>query len=475
MKINGIAGMLVVCAASVAHAAVVPDVESVEMGQDLPSRLVTIRYSLSSQPAVVTLDIETNVVANGTTVGWASIGGEHIWNAEGDVWKKVETLNGVITWRPDQSWKGADGKGFKVDGVTYKARAKVTAWAMDNTPDYMVVDISSAAQQNTQTYYPAVEFLPGAELGQRGAVTNNPAYKTSKLVMRKIMAKGVNWTMGATASETQRDVVSTDGREKTHPVALTSNYYIGIYEITQSQWSEVFPSSTARAFFTTEGAMRPMEQVSYNEIRNSATATANTEFDWPHDPNPASFLGLLEDRTGIKFDLPSEAQWEFAARSGRGSGYWNDGSAILNGISDANLAKLGRYLYNGGRINGSGEPTASSGVTNATAIVGTYKANDWGLYDMHGNVWEWCLDWLSNDISSLSGAVNIDSENPQSPLSAGTNAALPPNRVRKGGSWDFGAGYSRPSCRVGSRPNVNTGSTTGKATGFRVVCTAGLQ
>ncbi|MBQ6330814.1 MAG: formylglycine-generating enzyme family protein [Kiritimatiellae bacterium] len=467
MNIKKIVGMLAVCGVSVTYATVVPDVESVEMGQDVPTRLVTIRYRLSSQPAVVTLDIETNIVVNGETMGWASIGGEHIWNAEGDVWKKVESLNGVITWRPDQSWKGPDGKGFKVDGTTYKARAKVTAWAMNNTPDYMVVDISSAAQQNTQTYYPAVEFLPGSELGQKGAITNNPSYKTSKLVMRKIMAKSVTWTMGATASETDRQTP----RENTHQVMLTNNYYIGVYEITQAQWFEVFPSSTARAYFTKEASMRPMEHVSYNEIRNSATATANTAFDWPHDPNPDSFLGLLKDKTGIKFDLPSEAQWEFAARSGHGSGYWNDGSAILNTAWDLNLVKLGRFKRNGGMI-GSAVPGSDCDVTNGTAVVGTYQASDWGLYDMHGNVWEWCLDWLSDDISSLRGAVNIDPESPSSPLSPGNTSALIVNRVRKGGAVDFDAGYVRPSMRAGSKPNVNSGQIW---LGLRVVCVAGLE
>ena len=428
--------------------AAVPRVSNTQMTQ-AANRLVTITYELADGPAVITLDIETNVTG---TAEWVSIGGANIQQVTGDVWKKVETGSHTIQWRPDLSWpdhKIADGG----------ARAAITAWALDNTPDYMVVDISAAAQPDTQTYYPAADFVPGG-------VTNS-LYKTTTLLMRKIMAKDVTWTMGSTTLETQRNAT----REATHQVKLANNYYIGVYEITQSQWSQVATNNTtAVANFTTEQFMRPMETVCYNEIRNAANSTtANAAYNWPNEPNPSSFLGLLRSKTGLDFDLPSEAQWEFAARAGNGVGYWNDGSAILNANPDANLNLLGRYERNGGKVlSGTSyvDPAASCGVTNGTAIVGSYLPNAWGIYDMHGNVWEWCLDWYADDITAHGGKVNIDPATPANTLSGASGA----NRVGRGGSWSNAAGNCRPAyCYSRSPTNRNTSG------GFRVLCSAGLQ
>ena len=113
------AAMMTAIAIGPAHGAV-PEVSGVSMAQD-DNRTVTIAYTLSSAPAVVTLDVQTNVTGD----VWASIGGEAVWNAMGDVWKRVETGSRTITWRPDHTWPGhmiADGG----------ARAVVTAWALDN-------------------------------------------------------------------------------------------------------------------------------------------------------------------------------------------------------------------------------------------------------------------------------------------------------------------------------------------------------
>ena len=427
--------------------AAVPEVSNATMTQ-AADRLVTITYTLADAPAVITLDIQTNNMQG----AWASIGGVNIQNLTGDVWKKVETGNHTIQWRPDLSWpdhKIADGG----------ARAVVTAWALDNTPDYMVVDISASAQPNTQKYYPSVEFLPGGLLG-------NDDYRTTKLVMRKIMAKDITWTMGSTALESLNRNAT---REATHQVTLENNYYIGVFEVTQDQWALIQTDRPTPAYYNNASyrSMRPVEQVSYNEIRNAANSgTANTAYDWPNDPNPGSFLGILRTKTGIDFDLPSEAQWEFAARAGNGSTKWGDGSGIVNTDTDGNLNSLGRYQRNGGKP-GSSDPAASADASSATAIVGSYSPNDWGLYDMHGNVWEWCLDWREDDITSFNGRVNIDSSDPSKTLSGATGAS----RAGRGGAWNAGAGYCRPAYRDADDPS----SQRLKIYGFRVLCTAGLQ
>ena len=455
---------------SAVMASVTPEVSNVAMTQSDYGRRVTITYELSNAAngAVVTLDIETNKTGSATNVDsdWVSIGGAAVCNAQGAVWRKVTSAevdgNGkyTITWRPDHSWEG-----HKVELANGGARAVVTAWALDNTPDYMVVDVSDGAQPNTQRYYPAVDFLPGGLFA-------NQNYRTTKLVMRKIMAKGVEWTMGSTPLETMRQ----DWREATHQVTLTNNYYIGVFEVTQAQWDLVQPNRLAPSKFNNPSyrAMRPVENVCYNELRlrgNSAPATADqiAGNSWPKDPNPSSFLWLLRTKSGIDFDLPGDAQWEFAARAGNGDTKWGDGSAILNSDEDENLAKQGRYERNGGTVlDGSSyvKPDYACGTEHGTTIVGSCLPNAWGLYDMHGNVWEWCNDWHMGDIRAFGGKVNIDPSNPGNPLSGSNDGT----RIIRGGDWSSTAGYCRSASRSRSDP---TGR--GDHLGFRLVCTAGLQ
>ena len=421
-----------------------PQISNVRLGQNSLSRRVTVRYDLD-EAAVVTMDVLTNGV---------SIGGANIQAVTGDCFKEIAAGNDhEVTWDPYLSWP--DQK-FGAGVVS----VRMTAWALDNTPDYMAVDITATGGADTQTYYPAADFVPGG-------VTNG-IYKTTKLLMRKIMAKGVEWTMGSTTLETKRNAT----REATHQVKLDGNYYIGVYEVTQAQWDLIQPSRLAPSYFNNaaDRAMRPVEQVSYNEIRNAANSTtANTAYDWPADPNPSSFLGKLRTKTGLDFDLPSEAQWEFAARAGNGDTKWGDGSGILNSDADANLDKLGRYERNGGKVlSGSSyvNPAQSCGATNGTAIVGSYAPNDWGLYDTAGNVWEWCLDWDADDITAHGGKVNIDPATPANTLSGASGA----NRVGRGGSWIFAAGYCRPAFRSYITPSSRVNDY-----GFRVLCSAGLQ
>ena len=448
--------------------AAVPNVTGVTMSQ-ANDRLVTITYTLSDAPAVITLDVQTNVTGD----VWASIGGEAVWNAMGDVWKKVgagltagNSTGGTITWHPDHSWPD-----HKIEGNN--TRAVVTAWALENTPDYMVVDL---AVDNTVRYYPSVDFLPRKGFDQVGAaITNNPDYKTTQLVMRKIMARGVEWTMGTTTEETQRGA-----NETTHKVTLTNNYYIGVFEVTQKQWATV-TSDSACSFYMTEGDMRPADNVCYNELRlvatnTSAVTTADiAAYSWPSAPAPTSFLGFLRARTGLDFDLPSEAQWEFAARAGHGSGYWGDGSRVMNVDRDTNLNGLGRYDKN--NLSGSNTSEAYLPDRGGTAIVGSYTPNDWGLYDMHGNVFEWCLDWYAADIvtaadssgNSYGGRVNIDPANPTCFLS-GASAPSGATRVIRSGGMSNKASLARSGYRH------NTVATSQWRTfGVRVVCTAGLR
>lgn len=431
-----------------------PLVSDVVMTQPEGRRTVVITYRLENAPAVVTLDVQTNCTVNGETK-WVSIGGPAVCNAQGAVWRKVTSADLAgdkyeITWRPDLSWEGnAVGAGG--------ARAVVTAWSLDNTPDYMTVDISHGAEENPLRYYPAVDFLPGSAPGQTGAVTNNPIYKTTMLLMRKIMAKDIVWTMGSTVSEVWRS-----DNEHAVNVALDGNYYIGVFEITQSQWGAVVPGSAVKPLYTIEGPARPMEKASWNDIRGS---------NWPAAAAAGSFLGELNRKSGLDFDLPSEAQWEYAARSGHGSGYWGDGSAISLTVTGTNfgkwdvngaLTKLGRFIGNHSGANNAASAPAAGG----TATVGSYAPSSWGLYDMHGNVYEFCLDWYEDDISGHGGKVNVDAANPACSLSGAAGTT----RVTRGGGYPYPGSCARAAYRSGVEQSLSN-----QAYGFRVVCKAGLE
>ena len=177
MKARMLFGLLL-CAGATAFgdpASGVPKVTDVTMTQ-AASRLVTIGYRLTDAPAIVTLDIQTNA----TDGSWASIGGENIQVLSGDVNRRIATSGAhEIKWRPDLSWPD-----HKVIGDS--VRAVVTAWPMDNPPDYMVVDISAAAGVGDVEWYPNAGSVPGG-------VTNNVRYRQTTILMRKIMAKGVTF------------------------------------------------------------------------------------------------------------------------------------------------------------------------------------------------------------------------------------------------------------------------------------------
>ena len=137
-----------------------PQISNVRLTQNSISRRVTVRYDLD-EAAVVTMDVLTNGV---------SIGGANIQAVTGDCFKKVAAGNNhVVEWNPWLSWP--DHK-FGAGVVS----VRMTAWALDNTPDYMVVDISAAAQPNTQMYYPSVDYLPGG-------ILSNQNYRTTPLAI----------------------------------------------------------------------------------------------------------------------------------------------------------------------------------------------------------------------------------------------------------------------------------------------------
>ena len=409
--------------------------------------VVNITYTLTESPAIVTLDIQTNVTGD----AWASIGTGNIvpgLSPNSEAYRKVNgTGSHTIQWRPYRSWPGDNLPAGKV-------RAIVTAWSLDNPPDYMVVDISTAAQPNTWRYYADADSVPGGVLG-------NETYRKTAFLMRKILAKDVTWIMGA---------IGENGRsanETTRTVTLTNDYYMAVFETTQEQWRQVMgdwpvsESKNNRGSYTFTNAlyraMRPAQNIAYNEIRTSGDySTYNVGNDFPNPPHADSFLGRLRARTGIDFDLPGEAQWEYACRAGMGEGLWNDGTRVV--IDEM----PGRHNGNGGAF-GVGD-NYSCGPERGTAICGSYAPNSWGLYDMHGNMGEWCLDWFQESIPhGLDYRVNIDPADPSKRYDGTAPTSM--QKTKRGGNYGYGYAY----CRSASR-NKDSSATQYFNIGCRVIC-----
>ena len=196
-----------------------PVVSDVSMSQDPATCLVTVKYRLSGDPGVITLDIQTNYT-EGAESKWASIGPVNMKGFGGDVHQVVQpTAEGeyrTIHWSPETYWPGPP----KTAGAT---RAVVTAWATNAPPDYMVVHL---IEPYDVTYYPHVEMVPGG--------ITNIKYKGEYMPFRKIPAKGVIWWAGMPTNHKNYHEAS-----KLHRVMLTEDYYMGVYEVTVAQYDAI--------------------------------------------------------------------------------------------------------------------------------------------------------------------------------------------------------------------------------------------
>ncbi len=299
--------------------------------------------------------------------------------------------------------------------------------------DYIVINLSggTGASSYPVTYYGTSNSVPGG--------VNSDAYKTTNLLMRLIPA-GV-FTMGSPTNELGRLFGETQ-----HVVTLTKSYYMGVFEVTQKQWELVMGTKPSIFNNASYYATRPVEQVSYNDIRGSSVGS-----NWPASSmvDATSFMGKLRVKSGLTaFDLPTESQWEYACRAGTATGL-NSGKNPTNTEADVSMSEVGRYWYNGPEIYGF---ASSVGTNGATAKVGSYRPNASGLYDMHGNVWERCLDWFDTYPSTATDPVG---------------AASGSQRVRRGGGWGCGT----DECRSASRDNYGYPDYRNYDVGFRAAMT----
>ena len=393
-------------AVSVAFA-VAPSIDNASVVQD-SQRLVTVEYTLSGEAAVATMCVETNV---GNDV-WIPIGDSNISHVSGDVNKKVAVGRHSFTWTPGKSWPNQ-----KVNGGNIRIGVKV--WALDNPPEYMALSLVSP---RTAMYYTSAEAVPdGVQYAK---------YKTEYLLMRRIPAANVVWRMGAPATELRDGNISA-ASETPHQVSLSKDYYIGVYPVTKQQYRYMMAQAPS-TYPTGDERFVPIGGLSYNGLRG-------TTYSWPanlHNVDSTSVIGKLQTLTGFAtMDLPTDAQWEFACRAGTGSALY-DGHELDNASTSAYVNQMAVYQGHG----------------NALAVVGTCKPNGWGLYDMYGNIWEYCLDWYQENLTGVDANIGPSSGS---------------SRIRRGACYSNTAGYCRSAMRL-SIPMDNTGGTMG----FRVACDA---
>ena len=184
----------------------------------------------------------------------------------------------------------------------------------------------------------------------------------------------------------------------THKVTLTQPFSLGTYEVTQEQYEKVM--GTNPSYF--KGPQNPVEKVSWDDA---------VEFCRKLSAMPA------EKKAGYVYRLPTEAEWEYACRAGTKTTY-------SFGDSDSELGDYAWYNENSG---------------NTTHPVGGKKPNPWGLYDMRGNVWEWCQDWYG--------------DYPSGSVTDPTGSASGSSRVYRGGSWLYNSDYWRSAIRFGDPPD----------------------
>ena len=285
----------------------------------------------------------------------------------------------------------------------------------DFTSDYLVVDLITGA------------VTPSS---MRPSLSNDTC-RTTELWLRRI-PKGT-FTMGSPKGEVGRE----DSYETQHQVTLTEDFYIGVFEITQKQYSLIQGSNPS----SYKGDTRPVESVSYNAIRGTKSTGGAGWPEYGHAVDEDSFLGKLRAKTGLFFDLPTEAQWEYACRAGTTTAL-NTGKTPLSTDRDSAMDEAGRYYYN---------QNDGKGGYSEHAKGGSYLPNAWGLYDMHGNVLEWCLDWWKSDLGS---SAVTDPKGPNSDS----------GRVVRGGDWRSGARLCRSARRGSFYPSYSYNDF-----GFRVV------
>jgi formylglycine-generating enzyme required for sulfatase activity len=377
--------------------------------------------------------------------------------AEGQQALQHEPLkHGIFFYHLLEGWKG------KADGDTNGEITldEIIAYTKSQTQTYARVKLAAPQTPRQKGYFDGTWVLRSIEA--------QPQRITNSIGMRLTLIPAGEFFMGS--DETRESLQSagfvlTRGFDPSdehprHRVRITNPFYLGVHEVTKGQFAEFVKAANYR----TEAEKDGQGGWGYNE---STTFTEqNAEFNWKNtgfsqtDSHPvvnitwndaSAFCEWLSAKEGKSYRLPSEAEWEYACRGGTPTRFFTgDGPGSLSGSANVQDAAFERKFP---KVDYARYPSFSFDDGWAfTCPVGRFEPNRFGLYDMTGNVWEWCSDWYDKDYYK------------KSPVDDPSGAAPSSNRVFRGGCWVNTAGGCRSAYRSGDRP-----SHRGSSLGFRVV------
>ena len=327
-----------------------------------------------------------SITANTATVSWTAVSGAQSYN---------------LQW---QSSSAGNWDNFNTTSLA----VRITSLSSSTTYQYRVQAVCSSGSSN---YSIQASFTTQADQPPAPSLSA----PIQKLVNDMVFIPGGTFTMGCTPEQGSDCWID---EKPTFSVTLSS-YSMGRYEVTQAQWRTVMGSNPSH-FSGCDNC--PVEMVSWNDVQD--------------------FIKKLNQMTGRNFRLPTEAEWEYAARGG-----------TTTKFHTGNCLSTSQANYDG---NYPAQGCSKEQYRQKTVPVGSFSPNGYGLYDMSGNVWEWCSDWYGEDYYSSSPATN-----PKGPGSGEL-------RVVRGGSWDVRARRCRVSGRVGLSPDFRLYHGFGFFNGFRL-------
>jgi formylglycine-generating enzyme required for sulfatase activity len=324
-----------------------------------------------------------------------------------------------IVWDPSKTSHASENKVY--DDITVELNATDV-----DSKRYLIIDMTKGAENDKEPeIWPVTYSSDIVDADNDGKWDKE--YKTTKMVFRRI--EPGTFTMGAPASEVRKYNYSKTELER--EITITKPFYMAVFEFTAQQFYQIWAWRCNNTYGKTEATgARPAINISYNYLRGSHDnginfpSTGNEVYDIPdvtkfcnkngYKANTISTIGWFRRHVpGLKIDLPTEAQWEYCCRAGTTTPFNNSTTHTVADAPFEGLDPIGRYKYNSLKYDESqdkwADPKDDSQFVYGIAEVGSLDPNEWGLYDMHGNVAEWVRDWTSEkdpaDLTDPQGAT----------------------------------------------------------------------